>query len=340
MKILVTGGAGFIGTNVVKHFAPKCDKIVVLDDLSRKGTEKNIRYQRENIANLEFVKGSVTNWETVRNIFKKDSFDIVFHLAAQVAVTTSVTDPRSDFEINALGSFNVLEGVRLTGQKPIMLYSSTNKVYGGMEEVVVEKKDDQHYGYRDFPHGIAENFPLDFHSPYGCSKGTGDQYFIDYARIYDFKTVVLRQSCIYGDHQFGNEDQGWVAHFLISAVKGSPLTIFGDGLQVRDVLYVKDLVRCYDMAISNIDKVKGKAFNVGGGADNTLSLLEFIDILKEMTGEPKTLSFDDWRPGDQKVYISDIREVRKVLNWAPEFAPRAGIEELYRWIKDHKEDIL
>lgn len=340
MKILVTGGAGFIGTNVVLHFQKRCEKIVVLDDLSRKGTEKNLEYLKTNVDNLEFVKGSITDWQTVKDVYKKDSFDLVFHLAAQVAVTTSVTDPRNDFEINALGSFNVLEGARLTGQKPVMLYSSTNKVYGGMEEVVVERKDDKHYGYRDFPHGIAETFPLDFHSPYGCSKGTGDQYFIDYARIYDFKTVVLRQSCIYGDHQFGNEDQGWVAHFLISAMKGSPLTIFGDGLQVRDVLYVKDLVRLYEKAVDNIDLVKGRAFNAGGGADNTLSLLEFVDLLRKMTGEPKDLSFDRWRPGDQRVYISDIREVSKVLDWKPEFNPADGIKELHKWIETNRDMVL
>ncbi len=339
MKILVTGGAGFIGTNVCEHFAEKGAEIIILDNLSRKGTEKNLRFLKKKIEGLKFIKGSITNWKTVKKIFEKNNFDIVFHLAAQVAVTTSVTDPRSDFEINALGAFNILEGARVTDQSPIMLYSSTNKVYGGMEEVVVEKKDSKHYGYRDYPNGISEKFGLDFHSPYGCSKGTGDQYFIDYARIYGFRTVVFRQSCIYGDHQFGNEDQGWVAHFLISAVNNKPLTIYGDGLQVRDVLYVKDLVNCYEKAIEGIDKVKGQAFNIGGGSDNVISLLEFIDILKDLVGHKIEHQFENWRPGDQRVYISDISRAEKILGWSPSYNVEKGIEKLNEWVKNNKEII-
>ena len=335
MKILVTGGAGFIGTNVVKHFAPKCEKIIIFDNLSRKNTEKNLEFLQNNYNNLEFIRGDVANWNDVKEVFENNKFDVVFHLAAQVAVTTSVVDPRTDFEVNALGAFNVLEGARITNQKPVMIYSSTNKVYGGMEQVKIIKKDEKHYGYRDYAEGITEDFPLDFHSPYGCSKGTGDQYFIDYSRIYGFNTVVFRQSCIYGDHQFGNEDQGWVAHFLISAHNNKPLTIYGDGLQVRDVLYVKDLVRLYELAIDNIEKVKGQAFNVGGGKDNTLSLLEFIEIIEEKMNKNLKYSFDEWRPGDQKVYISNIKKAKEILGWEPEYNVNKGIDALYNWIKEN-----
>lgn len=334
MKALVTGGAGFIGTNVVKYFAQKYDKIIIFDNLSRKNTEKNLTFIQNNFKNVTFIKGDVRNWEEVKKVYEDNKFDVVFHLAAQVAVTTSVEDPRTDFEINALGAFNVLEGARVTGQRPIMLYSSTNKVYGGMEEVVIIKKDDTHYGYKDYPAGITEKFPLDFHSPYGCSKGTGDQYFVDYARIYGFKTVVFRQSCIYGDHQFGNEDQGWVAHFLIATYNGKPLNIYGDGLQVRDVLYVKDLVLLYEKAIENIEKVKGQVFNAGGGQDNTLSLLEFIAIIEKKLGHKIKYSFDDWRPGDQKVYISNTAKAKKILNWSPKFNVNEGIDALYEWVKE------
>ncbi len=334
MKALVTGGAGFIGTNVIKHFAPKFDEIVIFDNLSRKNTNINLSFTQKNFKNVRFIKGDVSNWEEIKKVYEDNKFDIVFHLAAQVAVTTSVDDPRTDFNINALGAFNVLEGARVTGQRPVMLYSSTNKVYGGMEDVVIIKKDDTHYGYRDFPQGISEDFSLDFHSPYGCSKGTGDQYFVDYARIYDFKTVVFRQSCIYGDHQFGNEDQGWVAHFLIATHNGMPLNIYGDGLQVRDVLYVKDLVLLYEKAIENIEKVKGQVFNAGGGKNNTLSLLEFISIIEKKLGHKIKYSFDNWRPGDQKVYISNIAKAKKVLNWEPKFNVINGINALYNWVKE------
>ena len=321
MKALVTGGAGFIGTNVVKHFALKYDEIIIFDNLSRKNTEKNLEFIQKNFKNVTFIKGDVSIWGEVKKVFEDHKFDVVFHLAAQVAVTTSVEDPRTDFNINALGAFNVLEGVRVTGQKPVMLYSSTNKVYGGMEKVKVIKKDNKHYGYKDFPEGISENFPLDFHSPYGCSKGTGDQYFIDYARIYGFKTVVFRQSCIYGDHQFGNEDQGWVAHFLIATNNGQALNIYGDGLQVRDVLYVKDLVLLYEKAINNIETVKGQVFNAGGGKNNTLSLLEFIDIIEKKLGHKIEYSFEEWRPGDQKVYISNIAKAKRSLIGVPNTMP-------------------
>ena len=264
MKVLVTGGAGFIGSNTAERFLKNGHEVFVFDNLSRRGTEWNINRLKQN-KNLTFIKGDVRDYSGIKKVFENHrDFDAVYHLAAQVAVTTSVIDPREDFEINALGTFNVLEAIRETKSSPVMVYSSTNKVYGGMTDIkIVERKGK--YAYKSLPDGISEKRLLDFHSPYGCSKGTADQYMIDYSRIYGLKTVVFRQSCIYGYRQFGIEDQGWVAWFTIAAMMGKPITIYGDGKQVRDVLFIEDLVDAYESAIINIDKINGQALTSAAG---------------------------------------------------------------------------
>ena len=265
-----------------------------------------------------------------------ENIDIIFHLAAQVAVTTSVIDPKTDFDINALGTFNLLEGVRKVGHKPILIYSSTNKVYGEMGSVGIKEKSGR-YDYKNLPFGISEETNLDFHSPYGCSKGSADQYVRDYERIYDLPTVVFRQSCIYGPRQFGLEDQGWIAWFIIAITLDKPVTIYGDGKQVRDVLYIDDLVRLFEVAIEKIHLARGKVYNVGGGRKNTLAVWsEFSPILTKLVGKVIKVKFDNWRPGDQKVYISDIRLVEKELGWKPKVKVEEGIRILYNWVQKNK----
>ena len=255
-KVLVTGGAGFVGSNVVSSLLADRFDVTVFDAFLRMGTQDNVAWllQHPRSSHLRIVNGDTRDFRAVKGAVA--GADIIFHLAGQVAVTSSVTDPRADFDINARGTFNLLEAARLCGRRPTIVYSSTNKVYGGIEDIAVVEECDR-YRLRDFPNGIPETQPLDFHSPYGCSKGAADQYVRDYARIYGLPTVVFRMSCIYGPRQFGTEDQGWMAHFIISALKRQPITIYGDGKQVRDVLFVDDLVRAFRLAADNIDKVAG-----------------------------------------------------------------------------------
>ncbi len=335
-KFLVTGGAGFIGCNLVARLLERGDRVVVLDNLSRKGTADNRDWLREQ-GEFEFVEADLRDAAAVEAVCRRHpDLDAVAHLAGQVAVTTSVQDPRRDFEDNALGTLNVLEAVRLSGGRPLVLYASTNKVYGGMEGVAIEELASR-YAYRDFPSGIPETFTLDFHSPYGCSKGAADQYVRDYHRIYGIPTVVFRQSCIYGRRQFGVEDQGWVAWFAIAAVLGRPLSIYGDGKQVRDLLWVDDLVDAYIKAAENPDRVAGGIYNVGGGPENCLSVWhEFGPLLEELVGRPIEVTWGPWRPGDQPVYVSDIRKVKEDLGWEPRTPVRRGIEQLVEWVKQHR----
>ena len=332
MKVFITGGAGFIGCNSAEHFLSQGHAVTVFDNLSRPGTEKNLAWLMglDSAENLTFIQGDIRNYDAICNAI--DGSDVVLHLAGQVAVTTSVVNPREDFEINALGTFNVLEAVRTVCPSAIVINASTNKVYGGMESVRISEYADR-YAYTDYHCGIPETFPLDFHSPYGCSKGAADQYALDYARIYGLKTVSLRQSCIYGQRQFGVEDQGWVAHFVIAVVKDRPISIFGDGKQVRDVLHVNDLIRAYEAAIDNIDTITGQAFNIGGGAANTLSIwTQFGPMLETLAQKPIPVERGDWRPGDQRVFVADIRKAREVLGWEPQISPREGIANLYNWV--------
>jgi CDP-paratose 2-epimerase len=254
-----------------------------------------------------------------------------------VAVTTSVTNPRADFESNAYGTFNVLEAARTVADNPIMLYASTNKVYGGMEDVKVIE-DDARYCYADFPYGIPETQTLDFHSPYGCSKGAGDQYVRDYHRIYGLRTVVARQSCIYGYRQFGIEDQGWVAWFIIAAIKERPIRIYGNGKQVRDVLFIEDLLDAYEALVKGIDVSAGQVYNIGGGPDNTMSIwTEFGPRLEQLLGRSIPVAHGDWRPGDQPVYISDIRKAEREIGWRPRVSVEEGTRRLFEWIRDNEE---
>jgi len=262
--------------------------------------------------------------------------DRIYHLAGQVAVTPSINDPRQDVESNSLGTFNALEAARLSKKDPVFIYSSTNKVYGGMENIDVVEKATR-YEYADLPFGIPEIQSLDFHSPYGCSKGSGDQYTRDYSRIYGLRTVVLRQSCIYGYRQFGVEDQGWIAWFIIAALKNRPITIYGNGKQVRDILFIDDLLNAYEAVINNIEVTTGQVINVGGGQANTMSIWhEFGTLLMELLGRNIDVTYNDWRPGDQPVYISDIRKIENLVNWRPSVMVRDGITRLFEWIRDHQ----
>lgn len=333
MRVLVTGGAGFIGCNVADHHLGRGDEVVLLDNLSRPGTRANLDWlESRHAGGLSVHIGDIRHADFMREVTGSvGELDRVYHLAAQVAVTTSVVNPRDDFEINALGTFNVLEAVRSRAPEAVLIYASTNKVYGEMEELPVVEESTR-YRFRDFD-GIAESQPLDFHSPYGCSKGAGDQYVRDYARIYGLRTVVMRQSCICGPRQMGVEDQGWVAHFCISAHKRRPITIFGDGKQVRDVLWIDDLIAAYDAAADRIDEHNGEVYNIGGGPDNTMSIwAEFGPMLEQIADRPIEVSYSDWRPGDQPVYVSDITKAEQELGWKPGVSLPHGVELLWNWV--------
>ncbi len=335
MKALITGGAGFIGSNLVHRLVREGHRVIVYDDLSRRGTDKNVAWLRaEHGDRWTLVQADIRDFESLRSAAA--DADVIYHLASQVAVTTSVQDPRHDFQVNALGTFNVLEAARLSKQNPIVLYSSTNKVYGGMEDVVVVEGETS-YAYRDYPRGIPETYPLDFHSPYGCSKGAGDQYVRDYARIYGLRTVVCRQSCIYGSRQFGVEDQGWVAWFLIAIVTGQPITIYGDGKQVRDVLWVDDLLELYQAAVDRIDVAAGQVYNVGGGPENTLAVWsELGPVLRTLMGHDIDVGHSDWRPGDQRIFVADIGKAERELGWRPKVSKEQGVRSLYEWVVSNK----
>ena len=333
----ITGGAGFIGSNYVHRLLERGETVTIYDNLSRPGASRNLAWLQETFGEKAFrlVVGDVRDPALLASSAREA--DVIVHLAAQVAVTTSVTDPRPDFEINALGTFNAVEAARLSERKPVVLYASTNKVYGGMEEVQVVE-DATRWRYADLPLGCPETQPLDFHSPYGCSKGTGDQYVRDYARIYGLRSVVCRQSCIYGPRQFGVEDQGWVAWMIIAAVTGRPLTIYGDGKQIRDVLHVDDLLDAYDAALARIDRVKGRVYNLGGGPENTMSIwTEFGPLLEKLLGRPLPVRRGDWRPGDQKVFVADIRKAERELDWKPKVGVEAGVKLLFDWVQKNKE---
>jgi len=332
--ILVTGGCGFIGTNAADFYLKNDYKVVAFDNLSRVGAKENLKWLKRQKGNFIFVKGDIRDDKKLLEAFKKYIPDLVLHLAAQVTMVTSVENPREDFEINALGTFNVLEAMRKTKCKAPALYSSTNKVMGELLYIPVIERG-KRYDYKNIK-GVNENFPLDFHGPYGCSKGCGDQYFLDYARIYGLNTIIFRQSGIYGPHQFGIEEQGWLAWFCNVLLFNRPVTIFGNGKQVRDVLYVDDLIRAYDFASKNIEKTRGKAYTIGGGPKFSLSIWELFEILEKLTGKKFNYSFGSWRPGDQKVYISDVSRAKKDFGWSPKISPKEGVEKLYNWISQNK----
>lgn len=340
LKVLITGCAGFIGSHLVNRFLSDGATVTGLDNLSRKGSVLNLQWLKSQFSTgLSFHQIDIRDFDTLGNLFKTEGpFDIVIHEAAQVAVTTSVSNPREDFEINALGTFNVLEATRLWSPEAFFEFASTNKVYGGMGDVKIVERCGR-YEYEAVRDGISEQYSLDFHSPYGCSKGTADQYVRDYSRIYGLRTVVLRQSCIYGTHQFGLEDQGWVAWFVIASILGKPLTIYGDGKQIRDLLWIDDLVEACVGLYRHADAAAGQVYNVGGGAENTLSLLELVKILKDervLLSEPQ---YSDWRPGDQKVFVSNTSKICSAVDWKPIVAPPDGVKMLIEWTIKNKDAI-
>jgi len=338
-RILITGGGGFIGSHSALHFRSQGWQVRVLDNLPRgkllHRPDPNARSNWDRLGAdpaIERIEGDVRDVATVEAAV--DRVDAVLHCAAQTAVTTSVTDPATDFETNAIGTFRVLEALRRTGRKPAFLYCSTNKVYGErVNAVPLEAEPDRYRFAGDLAAGIPEEFGVDLceHTPYGCSKLTGDLYAQDYGHLYGLRVGVFRMSCIYGTHQFGLEDQGWVAWFSIAAVRGAPLTIFGDGRQVRDVLWVDDLVRAYQAFLERGPAIG--VYNLGGGPRHTLSLRELLSQLESRLGRPVERSEAGWRPSDQKVYVSDIRRAERELGWSPTVTPREGVDRLLDWVR-------
>jgi len=336
-RILITGGAGFVGSNLVDYLLRNGDaEVVVYDNMSRAGVERNVEWLKSKYSGsdrLSFVKADVRDYSQLLKATKDT--DVIYHTAAQVAVTTSLVDPFTDFEVNARGTLNVLEATRELKIDPIIIFTSTNKVYGDLCNVAVEKKKTR-YDFKNMKSGVDEQFPLDPVSPYGCSKCAGDEYILDYYRTYGLRTVVLRMSCIYGPRQFGTEDQGWVAHFIISTMKRRPLTIYGDGKQVRDILYVDDLLKALILAAREIKKTKGQAYNIGGGSKNTISLLEFISKLESLVKRKIKFRFDDWRLGDQRVYYSNISKAKREFGWQPTVSKDEGINKLFDWVLSNR----
>ncbi|MBD3235169.1 MAG: NAD-dependent epimerase/dehydratase family protein [Candidatus Eisenbacteria bacterium] len=341
-RMLVTGGAGFIGSHAAEHFASRGYDVTVLDNLSRgrllrkadPNAEFNWTYLRS-IPRVRCIRGDIREREVITPLAAEA--DVIVHAAAQTAVTTSTVDPSTDFETNALGTFRVLEAARQGGRTPTVIYCSTNKVYGENVNSVGVAEEAQRYRFvEEWSHGIPESFSIDRceHTPYGCSKLTGDLYVQDFGHLYGLRTGVFRMSCIYGTRQFGMEDQGWVAWFVIAALTGRPLTIFGDGKQVRDLLWVEDLVGAWEAFLESDARVE--VFNMGGGPEYTLSLLELLERIEAETGIGVTPARADWRPSDQKVYISDIRRARERLGWAPAVSPSQGVARLIAWAQEHQ----
>ncbi|HEY3779366.1 MAG TPA: NAD-dependent epimerase/dehydratase family protein [Rhizomicrobium sp.] len=333
--VLVTGGAGFLGTNIADALARRGDDVLVLDNLSRLHVRENLAWlMAEHPARIRPAIGDVRDRECVERAVH--GARAVIHLAAQVAVTRSIEDPVEDFEINTGATLGVLEAVRRVAPSAPVIFASTNKVYGKLVEFDQLESAGQRYAPRSeaMRAGFDERTPLSLYSPYGCSKGAADQYVIDYARIYGIKSVVFRMSCLYGPHQYGTEDQGWVAHFLLSAIRGEPISIYGDGYQVRDVLFVDDAVRAWLLALDRIDTLAGRAFNLGGGPQNTLSLRELLDHVARFEGAAPQVTFDSWRPGDQPWYVSDTRSFAAASGWRAETGVAEGLEILHAWLSE------
>lgn len=338
-KILIIGGAGFIGINAAEKFIKTGWQVTILDNLSRRGTDLNLKWLREKISSkFRFVRADiVTDIEILEKEISKT--DIILHLAAQVAVTTSIINPYHDFKHNVMGTIHVLEAIRkMRNKKPALIYASTNKVYGNLIDLKITEKS-KRYEFKHFPNGINETTQLDFHSPYGCSKGAADQYVRDYARIYNLPTIVFRQSCIYGRNQFGVEDQGWIAWFIIATLLKKPIKLYGNGKQVRDVLFVDDLVNLYELAIEKIDIISGHIFNVGGGVLNSISILELFDKLSKNYSLNVVYKHDLVRPGDQRIFISDNSKLIKSIGWKPKINLDDGIAEILKWTRENLDSI-
>ncbi|PZR77195.1 MAG: CDP-paratose 2-epimerase [Chthoniobacterales bacterium] len=330
--VLVTGGAGFVGCNLAHRLAQNGERVLVFDNLSRAGVEQNVAWLRsEHPESVHLLVGDVRDSHAVAEAVQNAS--AVFHLAAQVAVTTSLTSPVHDFEVNARGTLNLLEGLRALRNPPPLIFTSTNKVYGCLRDVALELRGNRYAPANEvYARGISENQPLDFYSPYGCSKGAADQYILDYAQTFGLPAVVLRMSCIYGPHQFGTEDQGWVAHFLIQALNGRPITLYGDGKQVRDILFIHDLLDAFALARERINELRGHAFNIGGGVENTTSLLELVEVIGALNGDRPRVRSSDWRPGDQRYYVTDFAKFGNATGWRPRVHLRDGITRLHEWL--------
>lgn len=332
-NVLITGGAGFIGSNLAKYLLLNKANVTIFDNFSRNNVEKNIPWLENIGGSLQVIRGDVRDELSVTKVVQGKDF--IFHEAAQVAVTDSVTNPIEDFEVNARGTLNLLNSMRQFSPDAVFIFASTNKVYGGLEEFRVEENNGRYsFSDEELLEGVSEKINLDFHSPYGCSKGSADQYVRDFSRIYGLKTLVFRQSCIYGERQWGTEDQGWVFHFLKTAFQKETIKIFGDGKQVRDLLYIDDLLRAYEMAIDNLETTSGRIYNVGGGLVNSVSLIEALDVIESILQFKVKTEFFPWRPGDQKVFISNNNLALNDFGWSPQVSVKEGIEKLYTWVQE------
>jgi CDP-paratose 2-epimerase len=330
--VLIAGGAGFVGANLAHRLLSSGTRVRILDNLSRPGVERNLEWLAGNHGGrLDPILGDVREPAAVARAVQGVS--AIFHCAAQVAVTTSLVDPVTDFEVNARGTLNLLEAARRQDPPPFVLFTSTNKVYGALEDVALVDAGERYVPVDPaLRPGVGESRGLAFHSPYGCSKGAAEQYVLDWAHTYGVPTTVFRMSCVYGPRQFGTEDQGWVAHFLIQAMQGRPITLYGDGKQVRDVLFVEDLLDAFLLARERSRNVAGRAFNIGGGPSNTVSLLELLDLIAELRGARPDVLLEDWRVADQRWYVSDPSAFSRVTGWSPRTGVREGVGRLNAWL--------
>jgi len=343
-KILVTGGAGFVGSHVAEFYLKKASDVIVFDNLSRarllgkEHTDASYNWNYlKSYDNVRLIEGDVTDFERLKTVGR--DVDIIIHTAAQTAVTTSLVSPETDFRINVFGTFNVLEFARRFCDNPAIIFCSTNKVYGSnVNDIRVSEKDLRHVFENRFKKGVSETFSIDLceHTPYGCSKLAGDLYTQDYGQVYGIKSGVFRMSCIYGPRQFGVEDQGWVAWFAIATITGKTITVYGDGKQLRDILYVDDLIRAFDAFLQRRKQLAGEVFNIGGGPENTMSLLELLQMLEQLTGKRSKIAFSRWRPSDQKVYISNVSKAKEKLQWSPKVRPKEGVRNLVNWVLENK----
>lgn len=338
MKLLITGGCGFLGSNLAADAMARGDELVVFDSLYRNGSRENLGWLQQQ-GKFRFEHGDIRNQNDITRIIQELRPDAVFHLAGQVAMTTSIANPRMDFEVNVMGTHNLLEAVRQYAPHAVTVYSSTNKVYGDLEQYAYRETETR-YECVDHPNGFDEKTQLDFHSPYGCSKGAADQYMLDYARIFGLNTVVFRHSSMYGGRQFATYDQGWVGWFCQKAVEvkngvaEKPFTISGNGKQVRDVLHADDMKRLYVAAVENIENARGQAVNIGGGIDNSLSLLELFSLLEELAGTKLEYSRLPVRESDQRVFVADCAKANKLLGWQPEVSSREGVARMFEWVSE------
>lgn len=339
MKLLITGGCGFLGSNLSVDALARGDDLMIFDNLYRNGSRENLTWLQQQ-GKFKFEHGDIRNHNDVTRVIQSFQPDVIFHLAGQVAMTTSIANPRMDFEVNVAGTHSLLEAVRLYAPQATVVYSSTNKVYGDLEQYQYVETE-MRYKCSDRPDGFSEETPLEFHSPYGCSKGAADQYMLDYARMFGLKTVVFRHSSMYGGRQFATYDQGWVGWFCQKAIEAKngqvvePFTISGTGKQVRDVLHADDMKRLYFAAVTNIEAAKGQAFNVGGGLQNSLSLLELFSLLEEFSGAKLNYVKLPVRSSDQRVFVADIAKAQKILQWQPIVTAREGVASMVNWVDQY-----